>query len=78
MNPLVRLYVAIRQSGWLVPSATGGLLPFPFTWQAWVVFGALLAGIVATVFLPTDLGWVCRIALCIGYVGVGMISYDGK
>lgn len=78
MNSLVRLYLAIRQSGWFVPSATGGLLPFPFAWQAWVIFGAFLAGIVATVFLPTDLGWVSRAVLCVGYVGLGMISFDGK
>lgn len=78
MNPLMRLYLAIRRSGWFVPSATGGLLPFPLAWQAWVMLGALLAGIVATVLLPTDFGWACRIALFVGYIAVGMISYDGK
>lgn len=78
MNPFLRAYLAIRKSGWFVPSPTSGLLPFPFTWQAWTMLGAFVAGIVATAFLPADLAWVCRISLCVAYVGLGMISYDGR
>ena len=42
------------------------------------MLGAFIVGIVATMFLPTDLAWVCRISLCVGYIGLGMISYDSS
>jgi hypothetical protein len=78
MNPFLRFYTAIRKSGWFVPSPTGALFPFPFAWQAWAMLAAFIAALVGTIFLPIDLGWVCRISLCAGYIGLGMISYDAR
>lgn len=76
MNPLLRLWSVLRQSGWFVPSATGGLFPFPQSWQAWAMTAAFMIALVATVFLPADAGWMCRIGLCIGYVGLAMLTYE--
>jgi hypothetical protein len=78
VNLLLRLYPVIRRSGWFVPGMTGGLFPFPVAWQAWALLAGLIVAITATVGLPDEPGWICRISLCAGYIGIGMPSYDGQ
>jgi len=42
MDWLGRLYLRLRGNGWFAPSATGGLLPFPESWQAWLATGLFM------------------------------------
>jgi len=73
---LTKLYFALRGNGWFMPSASGGLFPFPFSWQAWVMTFGFVALLLATMFLPVEAGWAARIVLAAGYVLFGMMTYE--
>ena len=77
MNVLLRLYLTVRKSGWFVPSIVGGV-PFPFTWQGWAIFAGFILMVAASgVLMPGQMGWIFRIALGTGYVGLGLLTFDG-
>ena len=76
MDRLTRFYFALRGNGWFMPSATGSLFPFPFSWQAWLVTLGFVVLLLATIRLPWGIDWIVRIALAGGYVVFGMLTYE--
>ena len=44
----MRFWLTVRHSGWFEPSATGGIFPFPFAWQAWAITAGWIVAIAAT------------------------------
>ncbi len=71
----MRFWLTIRRSGWFEPSATGGIFPFPLTWQAWAIMATFLVAIAATVALHGEVAWLTRVILCVGYIAFGMVTY---
>ncbi len=78
MNLLLRVWFALKGSGWFGPSfgTAGGLLPFPLSWQAWLVFAGYLAAATASIFLPPESAWLSRIGLTVAYIGLGILTYE--
>jgi hypothetical protein len=76
MDFVTRFWLTIRRSGWFEPSATGGIFPFPFAWQAWVIMAVFIAAIAASVVLHGEAAWLTRIILCIGYIAFGVATYE--
>jgi hypothetical protein len=76
MDLLMRFWLTIRHSGWFEPSATGGIFPFPFVWQAWAIMAAFMAAIAASVVLHGEAGWLTRIILCVAYIAFGIATYE--
>lgn len=69
--------MTIRKSGWFVPSMVGGV-PFPFTWQGWAIFAVFIVAVAGSgVMLHGELGWLFRIVIVVGYVGLGLLTFDG-
>ena len=42
------------------------------------MFAGFLIAIAATIRLSGETGWICRMALCVGYIGLALLSYDGR
>jgi len=78
MNQLLRIWFALKGAGWFIPSfgAAGGLLPFPLSWQAWLMFAGYLIAIAISIYLPPEPAWICRIGLTAAYIGVGILTYE--
>jgi hypothetical protein len=76
MDLLMRFWLTVRRSGWFEPSATGGIFPFPFAWQAWAIMVAWIVAIAATVVLHGEVAWLTRIILCFGYITFGVATYE--
>ena len=72
----MRFWLTIRRSGWFEPSATGGIFPFPFAWQAWAIMAAFIVAVAATVVVHGEAAWLTRIILCIGYIAFGVATYE--
>jgi len=68
-------WLALKGSGWFSPSKTGGLFPFPETWQGWLAFGVLIIALAATSVAHGELIVLTRIAMCVLYIALGFITY---
>ena len=76
MDFVMQFWLTIRRSGWFEPSATGGIFPFPFAWQAWAIMAVFIAAIAASVVLHGEAAWLTRIILCVGYIAFGVATYE--
>jgi hypothetical protein len=73
---MLRLWFAIRGSGWFAPGRTGGGFPVPARWQGWLMLIAFVLLLLSTITLQGGAAWLSRIVLAVGYVGLGTASYS--
>lgn len=75
MQWAIRIWLTLRQSGWFGPGAPGALFPMPLRWQGYAMLAGYILAIVGTLFLSHDPAWAARIALTVGYIGTGILTY---
>jgi hypothetical protein len=66
----------LTKTGWFAPVAPGHIVPMPISWQGWLVFLALIAGIAATVRLQGQAAWLARMAVLAAFAVVAYLTYD--
>lgn len=72
---IVGRWLTVKGSGWFSPSKTGGIFPFPETWQGWLAFAVFLVAIAATGGAHGELIIFTRVVLCVVYIALGFVTF---